>query len=252
VIPTTLVRKLGWRLEVVLVATGYELYSLLQALTTGHARANSHAQELVHAERVTHLWVEPRVSHLGVVHPWLALTGGYYYELTHVGVTALTLIYLWRRHRVVYATLRSSLILISLPALVIYAAWPVAPPRLSAGVPDTLVEHNVLDAAHVHNGIVNLYAAMPSLHVAWAGWCAAAVVYSSRQHWRHLAWGYPVATTFVVLLTGNHFLLDAVAGALLAAAILLTYTPITLRRAHLRATRQAPSWNKRHEPALSR
>ena len=62
------------------------------------------------------------------------------------------------------------------------------------------------------SSLVNLYAAMPSLHVAWAAWCAAAVVIATRTRWRHLAWLYPAATTLVVLASANHFVLDAVAG----------------------------------------
>ena len=40
---------------------------------------------------------------------------------------------------------------------------------------------------------------MPSLHVAWATWCAVAVITATRSRWRHLAWLYPSATVSVVL-----------------------------------------------------
>jgi len=59
---------------------------------------------------------------------------------------------------------------------------------------------------------VNLYAAMPSLHVAWATWCAVAVITATRSRWRHLAWLYPWATVVVVLASANHFLLDVAGG----------------------------------------
>ena len=59
---------------------------------------------------------------------------------------------------------------------------------------------------------MNLYAAMPSLHVAWAAWCAVAVITATRSRWRHLAWLYPWATVLVVLASANHFLLDAAGG----------------------------------------
>ena len=62
---------------------------------------------------------------------------------------------------------------------------------------------------------------MPSLHVAWAAWCAAAVVAATRGRWRHLAWLYPAATTVVVLATANHFVLDAAAGLAVTALGLL-------------------------------
>src|SRR5262249_60383226 len=54
--------------------------------------------------------------------------------------------------------------------------------------------------------------AVPSRHVAWAVWCAAATATAARGRWRHLAWLYPAATTLVVLASANHFLLDAVGG----------------------------------------
>ncbi len=61
---------------------------------------------------------------------------------------------------------------------------------------------------------------MPSLHVAWAVWVALAVVIAfPGSRTRHLAWAYPVSTTLVVMATGNHFLIDAVAGALLVGAV---------------------------------
>jgi hypothetical protein len=53
---------------------------------------------------------------------------------------------------------------------------------------------------------------LPSLHVAWAAWCATAIVITTRSRWRHLAWLYPAATTLVVLASANHFLLDAAGG----------------------------------------
>jgi hypothetical protein len=66
--------------------------------------------------------------------------------------------------------------------------------------------------------LANPYAAMPSLHVAWAVWCALAVVVATRTRWRHLAWLYPITTTLVVLATANHFVLDVAAGGGLTTA----------------------------------
>ena len=64
--------------------------------------------------------------------------------------------------------------------------------------------------------MANQYAAMPSLHVAWAVWVALALYVCLRPRpWRWVTWLYPAATTFVVVGTGNHFIADAAAGALL-------------------------------------
>jgi hypothetical protein len=65
---------------------------------------------------------------------------------------------------------------------------------------------------HGPGRLVNLYAAMASLHVAWATWSAVAVITATRSRWRHLAWLYPAATVLVVLASANHFLLDAAGG----------------------------------------
>ena len=91
---------------------------------------------------------------------------------------------------------------------------------------DILVTRDILGAADPHGAtsLVNLYAAMPSLHVAWAAWCATAVVIATRSRWRHLAWLYPAATTLVVLASANHFLLDAAAGLAVTALGMLATT----------------------------
>ena len=105
----------------------------------------------------------------------------------------------------------------------------LAPPRFSVpGMTDILVTRDILGAAHPRGatGLVNLYAAMPSLHVAWAAWCALAVVTASRGRWRRLAWLYPAATTLVVLASANHFVLDAVGGlAVTGLGMLATSEP---------------------------
>jgi hypothetical protein len=111
-------------------------------------------------------------------------------------------------------------------ANLVFWTWPAAPPRFAVpGMTDVLDHYHILGSGDPHgpDSLVNLYAAMPSLHVAWAAWCAAAVVLATRSRWRHLAWLYPAATTFVVLATANHFVLDVAAGlAVMALGLLAT------------------------------
>lgn len=64
---------------------------------------------------------------------------------------------------------------------------------------------------HGATSLVNPYAAMPSPHVAWAAWCATAIVITTRSRWQHLAWPCPAATTLAGLAPASHFLLDAAA-----------------------------------------
>ena len=186
--------------------------------------AIAHAAGLWRAERWLHLDIEPSLNHLAAARPVLAETAGYYYGLAHFIVTALVLAWLWLRRQAAFGPLRSALVLATTAANVVFWTWPVAPPRFAVpGMTDVLVRDRILGAGRPHgpDSLVNLYAAMPSLHVAWAAWCAAALVAATRGRWRHLAWLYPAATTVVVLATANHFLLDAAAGLAVTALGLL-------------------------------
>lgn len=224
-----------WWLELVAAVTGYELYNVVQAQTAGSAAvASQHARDVLRLEQTLHLDPERWLNHLATVYSWLGVGSGYFYALAHAFVTGGVLVWLWRRGPDHYARLRTALVAASLVALAVYWLYPVAPPRLAEpGVVDTLVRHDILGAAHVHEGLVNLYAAMPSLHVAWAVWCAAAVTVASGSRWARLAWLYPVAMTFIIMCTANHFVLDAVAGAALMALALLAvrHVPKTAPRA---------------------
>src|SRR5262249_26395285 len=162
-----------------------------------------------------HVTVEPSLNHLAAAHLVLAEAAGYYYGLLHFVVTLLVLAWLYVRRPAVFGRLRSALVLATAAANAVFWVWPAAPPRFSLpGRPALLVAPAILGAAHPRGAtsLVNLYAAMPSLHVAWAVWCAAAMATATRGRWRHLAWLYPTATTLVVLASANHFLLDAIGG----------------------------------------
>ena len=156
------------------------------------------------------------------------------------------LAWLYLRRPAAFPRLRSGLVLATAAANVVFWAWPAAPPRFSVpGMTDILVTRDILGAAHPRGAtsLVNLYAAMPSLHVAWAAWCALAVVTASRSRWRRLAWLYPAVTTLVVLASANHFLLDAAGGLAVAGLGLLA---ASLARGHLLArgdaARDSPRW----------
>jgi hypothetical protein len=219
-------RRLPWWLELATIITGYVVYEVLRAVSptrAGSARQN--ADSVLHVERWAHIDIELHLNQALTGHPMLGSTAGLYYGILHFAVTPVVLGYLWWRRPLDYPRLRSALVLMSFMALLVFWAWPVSPPRFALpGATDTLITRNVLGAANAHgvSGLVDAYAAMPSLHVGWAVWCAVAVVVTLRTPWRHLAWLYPIATTLVVLSTANHYVLDAVAGAALGLLMLAT------------------------------
>jgi len=202
--------------ELATIGAGYLGYALVRlAIHADRHAAFAHAAQMWQAERRMHLRIEPWLDGLAAARPALAEAAGYYYGLLHFLVTPLVLAWLYWGRPAAFGRLRSALVLATTAANVVFWAWPVAPPRLAVpGMTDILVTHDILGAADPHGAtsLVNLYAAMPSLHVAWAAWCATSIVITTRSRWRHLAWAYPAATTLVVLASANHFLLDAAGG----------------------------------------
>ena len=213
-------RRWPWWVEALLAIAGYEVYGAIQGATDGErVAAVRHGWSIIHLEQHLHVWIEPAVNRGLSPQHLLALASDYYYELSHAFVTAAVLVWLWRRHPEVYARRRNILLGLSLAALAVFWAFPVAPPRLTApGMTDVLVKYDALGAAHAPSGLIDLYAALPSLHVAWALWCGLAVVAAGRSTRRWLALAYPALTTLVVLTTANHYVVDAVAGAALTLA----------------------------------
>jgi hypothetical protein len=214
-------RRLSPGLELVTLGAGYGAPSVVRlALPAAKHAAFAHAAELYHAEQQVHLNIEPYLNYLVSSHAPLAMLTGYYYGTLHFILTPLILAWLYLRKRAAFARLRSALVVSTIGANVVFWAWPVAPPRFAvAGLNDLLVTRDILGSADPHGvtSAVNLYAAMPSLHVCWATWCAVALVTTTRSRWHHLAWLYPAATTFVVLATANHFVLDCIGGLAIAA-----------------------------------
>ncbi len=214
--------RLSWgrrpaHVELVSIGIGYALYAVTRVLAPHRAVASfSHADEVRSLEQSFGLFHELGINAFLSAHSGLGMLSSYYYATLHFIVTPFVLAWLWRRRARVYAPLRSALVISTALALVVYATWPLAPPRFALpGAVDTVLDHPVAWASgHGVEGFINDLAAMPSLHVGWAVWCAVALVTSLRTRWRYLAWLYPVATTLVVIATANHYLLDAVAGAL--------------------------------------
>ena len=206
--------------ETLIVAGLYLGYVGARALTpTRVGTADAHAAQVVAFERAWHLNVEVAANESLSAHPGIASCATYYYAALHFLVTPLVLVWLWRRRPEAYAWLRSGLAIASAIALLGYRFWPLAPPRLAvSGTRDTLA--GVLGQSHGAASLVNQYAAMPSLHVGWAVWCAVAVMATGRGWVRFLAVLYPTATTLVVIGTANHYVVDVIAGAAVVLASL--------------------------------
>ena len=180
--------------------------------------AESHGRSLLRIERAIGIDIERSFNSWLTGHHVLSLAASYSYELLwwSTALAVLVVAYCWCP--VQYRRLRNTLVVINLAALVVFFAWPVMPPRLLAGsgFVDSVANAG-FGAKHVGPLPADQYAAMPSLHAAWAvftGW--AVWVMSPRWELRVIAVLLPMVTIVDVMATGNHYLLDAVAGVALA------------------------------------
>ncbi|MER6404513.1 phosphatase PAP2 family protein [Streptomyces viridosporus] len=216
-------------LELLLIRVTYAAYAKVRLAATGgsnaagRARAEEHGQQILDLERVLHLDIEYAVNHAVVEIGWLRNFFDFYYTSFHFAVplTVLGLLY-WRRP-VDYRWARSSLGFTTLLALVGFWLYPLAPPRLMPhlGIIDTV--HGVQDFSQPDYGtftaLTNQYAAMPSLHFGWSLWCGLVVAIIAPRMWmKALGLLHPLFTAAAIVATGNHWILDAVGGAIVVGA----------------------------------
>jgi hypothetical protein len=210
--------------------------------------ALSHARGILHLERSLHLDPELSLDRWLAGHHTLGLILSDYYDNAHFIVTLGVLGYLWWRRPDLYRPLRNVLVLTNVLAFIVFWRYPVAPPRMLHGFTDVVAASGAFGSWHTGAlaSQANQLAALPSLHMAWAGWCTlAAWRITTRRRVRVLAVLYPCMTTLAVLSTGNHFLLDVLAGVLtLIASVLI----VRIATAGWDASRR---WRNRGRPALA-
>jgi diacylglycerol O-acyltransferase / wax synthase len=213
------VRRSRWWFELLIVAWLAWLYDIVTNLAPLRTHvAIGHAWGIWHAEQALHLDPELTLNHWLAAHHALAVVASYYYDNAHFIVTFGLLGYLWWRRPDIYRPLRNSLALVNVIGFAVFWLYPLAPPRMLTSVGFTDVVANSGTFGSWHTGALassaDQLAAMPSLHIAWACWCALAVWrMTSRPALRVLGVLYPCLTAVVVCATGNHFLFDVLGGA---------------------------------------
>lgn len=218
-------------IEVGIVILLYIGYAAARSLVAADpSTAIRHAHELLRLERVMHVDVELSANLALQSVPVLAVIASYWYALLHYLVTPLVLIWAYRVDKERYRHARNVLVSGSVIGFVMFTLVPMAPPRMLPGYVDTLASTAAhgwwstnASAPRGLGSLTNELAAMPSLHVGWALWCAWVVIgISAGRTVRTLAIAYALATTVVVIASANHYVLDAVAGvAVMVLAIKL-------------------------------
>lgn len=203
------------RRELAIFGLAYLTYFGVRALTQGDAAAAlAHARDVLEVERDVGLAHERAVQALVIGSHTLTDAVNAIYMYGHWPVLILSGLLLFRFRREHYWTLRNACLLSGLVGIVIFAAFPVAPPRLTGGpIVDTVTARAGEYRHLLPTSLVNEYAAMPSFHAGW-NLLAGIVIFRATGHLllRAFAVAMPAAMAFTVVATANHYLLDVVFG----------------------------------------
>ncbi len=210
-----------WWQEITFIGLSYLLYSMVrQGAPAQEGSALARAIQLDEFERQLGIAFEQSVNLAVAGMHWLVQICNYFYATAHFVVTIGVLVWLYVRRPAHYRSLRTVLYATNLIALVGFWLYPLAPPRMLVGFVDTVVQFRTWGSwgSGAVASASNQYAAMPSMHIGWALWCGIVVYRLGGRRWTRIAdFVYPVLTLFVIVATANHFVLDAVGGALALA-----------------------------------
>jgi uncharacterized membrane protein YjjB (DUF3815 family) len=219
----TLLLERHWRLlaEIAFLVPAYVAYQFVRSAVGGKAgTAFDNATHLINIEKQLGIFHEASLQAYVLPQQWMVDASNYIYIYGHLPVIILVAFWLYSRHRDNYALFRNAFLISGLIALIGFTAVPLAPPRYMPefGFVDTIV-HAQSYYVLQNPKIVNQYAAMPSLHFGWDLLVAVAIGTCTSKRWvRYVAFVLPFFTLSGIVLTANHYFLDAAAGALVAIA----------------------------------
>ena len=196
--------------------------------------AFANAERIIDIQDAMGLWFEPALQQwyldlpaMGLIRFW-----NIFYGTAHFIVTPVALIWLYRRQPDRYSIWRTTLACMTGVAIVGFATFSLMPPRLlddtsqlgaCHGQEEGCNGYGIVDTLEIHGGwlsfqdeevaeVSNQYAAMPSMHIGWSTWSACVMWPLVRRRAKALVIAYPVITLFCILVTANHFWIDAVGG----------------------------------------
>jgi hypothetical protein len=211
--------------QVSLFVAAYFAYRLVRGLADGDANvAFAHARDLISLERTLHLFVEPSIQAWASGSHFVMGLASWLYVNAQGSVTITALVYLYMRHNRNFYFVRNMFMIAMAIALVGYTVFPTAPPRFMPewGFIDTVSDFTPVNVSHTSasmSSLFNPYAAVPSMHVAFSMMIAWPLARLARLQVVRAMWLlYPFVITFVIVVTANHFILDALLGALTAGA----------------------------------
>ncbi|MGF0171960.1 bifunctional glycosyltransferase 87/phosphatase PAP2 family protein [Streptomyces sp. Marseille-Q5077] len=215
--------------ELLLIRVTYYAYAQIRLAaaggsnSAGRVTAEEHGEEIHSIERALHIDIERWANHAVVQVDWVRNFFDFYYESFHFGVPLAILAVLYWRRPVDYRWARTAIGFATVFALIGFWLYPLAPPRLMPGLGFIDTVHGPQDFSRPDYGtlteLTNQYAAMPSLHFGWSLWCGLVILILAPRWWmKALGLLHPLFTLTAIVVTGNHWVLDAVGGAAVVGA----------------------------------
>ena len=227
-------------LELGLIAGAYLVYLLARGLAFSDvdATALANAEKVVSLEKALGIFWEPRWQAwaLDNAQPLLTVLNWVYIG-TYWPIIVLLGLLVYLADRRVYYHYRNVFLVGFVFALVVFTLFPLASPFLASPfdqaerLVDTIQELG--PSFYGSPGMAPFYntnAAMPSLHFTWTAVLGVLLLRRLRGALKLLGVAYPALTFFAITVTGNHFIVDAIAGGALAVLSLSLVELWTRRR----------------------
>jgi hypothetical protein len=209
------------------VLTLYAVYLIVRFFVKdrGPAHGMANAYEVLRVEKFLGIDWENWIQTVQLPHRWLVVAANWYYVLGFLPVIVIVASLAAVRDFPAFVWWRRRFAMTLLIALIVFAIYPLAPPRMLPNMVDTLTAYGPQYYGDQHGAslfnaygripsLVNVYAAMPSMHVAWSIIAGALLISAFRRVWWAITAGvlHPVLMAWAVITTANHFLLDVVIG----------------------------------------
>lgn len=225
-----------WQFGLFLAA--YQGYQVVRGVTdSGAITAYTNAHHVMDLERSLGTFFEPGLQQALIDHAsWLVDAANFMYLNSHFVITTgfLAWLYLFRNEHFYFV--RNMFMVAMGLALVGYAAFPTAPPRMfpSEGFTDTIASFTgVAQDDKTASLLLNQYAAVPSMHIAFSMMVGLSAAALAQHRGARVLWSaYPVLVFFVIVATGNHYWFDAAAGAVVACSAGFAATQLARLRPH--------------------
>jgi len=211
----------GWRdaAELLLLASTLPLYYLVRGVAHTHVdTAIGRGIDIVNFERNLGIFYEVDLQRLVIPYDWLVQLLNNFYLFGHLPVIGALAVWMYFWHRPQYLLMRNAFLLSGAIALIFYVNFPTAPPRLlphelGFGFVDTVVSEYKESRPLTPSWFVNEYAAFPSMHIGWNLLVGITLWLSTRNFFvRAFAVVMPLAMATDIVLTANHYIIDALAG----------------------------------------